>query len=265
MNIYWFKLVFQFLYLWYKSCLKFGCVCIGSILHGNLNAWSWLYIHLLVIHLEPTKTGHPPWYVNMFPLQSVLMLTQKIADPFLAIALIPNNGNVVSPPASISLRYAIKVANLKNGTFWRQLLTDWKTGWRRGQSGFVWRSTDCCPSTLSVPRVHVFLYLHVSSGSQTIETSATQGTFRNARTTPIRSIIWHLRKNISLEILLFVILESSSTTDTCTLLLAKMRLQMHSPRKTRWPMTTMPRQLMWTTGIGMNLWRAHAPAHTFLP
>ena len=56
--------------------------------------------HLLVIHLLPTSTGHPPWKVSRSVSPEVLRLTQTTASPWLASTLLPVSGKVVAPPAS---------------------------------------------------------------------------------------------------------------------------------------------------------------------
>ena len=54
-----------------------------SLLQGHRLHWLRYPTHLLVIHLLPTNTGHPPWLVSRSTKPLVRKLIQKAASPAL--------------------------------------------------------------------------------------------------------------------------------------------------------------------------------------
>ena len=63
----------------------------------------------MVIHLDPTITGHPLCEVNGLTGPEDSRFIQNTASPGIGWEEIPKRGNTVAPPTSTLLKYAMKV------------------------------------------------------------------------------------------------------------------------------------------------------------
>lgn len=77
-------------------------------LQGLLNSCPTIWIHLLLTHLVPNKTGHAACLVLKSPSPLGNKLYQNAADLRLASTRAPLRGKTVAPPISGASSYLIK-------------------------------------------------------------------------------------------------------------------------------------------------------------